>query len=30
MANEALVAAKRGKNDEFYTQFDDIQKEMNS
>jgi hypothetical protein len=30
MANEALVAAKRGKNDEFYTQFHDIQKEMNA
>lgn len=30
MANEGLVAAKRGKNDEFYTQFDDIQKEMNA
>ena len=30
MANEALVAAKRGKNDEFYTQFHDIEKEMNA
>lgn len=30
MANEALVAAKRGRNDEFYTQFHDIQKEMNA
>jgi hypothetical protein len=30
MANEGLVAAKKGKNDEFYTQFDDIQKEMNA
>ena len=26
----ALEDAKRGKNDEFYTQYEDIQKEMNA
>jgi len=30
MANEGLTAAKRAKNDEFYTQFQDIEKEMNA
>jgi hypothetical protein len=30
MANENLGAAKRAKNDEFYTQYVDIQKEMNA
>ena len=30
MANENLGAAKKAKNDEFYTQFADIQKEMNA
>ena len=30
MANDALGAAKRAKNDEFYTQYHDIEKEMNS
>jgi hypothetical protein len=30
MANENLGAAKRAKNDEFYTQFQDIEKEMNA
>jgi hypothetical protein len=30
MANENLGAAKRAKNDEFYTQYHDIQKEMNA
>lgn len=30
MANEALSAAKNAKNDEFYTQYADIQKEMNA
>lgn len=30
MANENLGAAKRAKNDEFYTQYHDIEKEMNS
>ena len=28
MANKNLTNAKRVKNDEFYTQFGDIQKEM--
>lgn len=28
MANEHLAAAKRGKNDEFYTQYRDIEREM--
>ena len=27
---EFLTQAKKGKNDEFYTQFEDIQKEMNA
>ena len=30
MANENLVAAKKAKNDEFYTQYTDIEKEMNA
>lgn len=30
MANENLTKAKSAKNDEFYTQFDDIQNEMNA
>ena len=30
MANENLGNARTAKNDEFYTQFDDIQKEMNA
>ena len=30
MANANLTAAKRAKNDEFYTQYQDIQKEMNA
>jgi hypothetical protein len=30
MANEGLTEAKRAKNDEFYTQFNDIQLEMNA
>lgn len=30
MANENLSKAKTGKNDEFYTQYSDIQKEMNA
>ena len=30
MANESLSAAKKGKNDEFYTQYHDIEKEMNA
>lgn len=30
MANENLLGAKRAKNDEFYTQYHDIQKEMNA
>ena len=30
MANANLRAAKRAKNDEFYTQYQDIQKEMNA
>ncbi len=30
MANANLTAAKRAKNDEFYTQFADIQKEVNA
>ncbi len=30
MANENLGAAKRAKNDEFYTQYADIEKEMNA
>lgn len=29
MANENLGAAKKAKNDEFYTQYEDIEKEMN-
>lgn len=29
-ANEALVAAKKAKNDEFYTAYHDIEKEMNA
>jgi hypothetical protein len=29
MANSNLSSAKKTKNDEFYTQFDDIQKELN-
>lgn len=28
--NETLSQAKSGKNDEFYTQYEDIQKEMNA
>ncbi len=28
MANSNLTNAKRAKNDEFYTQYDDIQKEI--
>jgi hypothetical protein len=28
MANKSLGAAKNAKNDEFYTQFSDIQKEI--
>ena len=27
---EFLKQAKKGKNDEFYTQYEDIQKEMNA
>ena len=30
MANESLSAAKKGKNDEFYTQYHDIEKEINA
>jgi hypothetical protein len=30
MANENLGAARKGKNDEFYTQYHDIEKEMNA
>ena len=30
MPNEALGAAKEKKNDEFYTQYDDIQREINA
>ncbi len=30
MANEALGAARENKNDEFYTQYEDIQKEINA
>jgi hypothetical protein len=30
MANENLGAARKGKNDEFYTQYHDIQKEINA
>ena len=30
MANEALGAAKEKKNDEFYTQYDEIQREINA
>ena len=30
MANENLGNAKKAKNDEFYTQFHDIEKEMNA
>lgn len=30
MANEKLSEAKRAKNDEFFTQFEDIQKEINA
>ncbi len=30
MANSNLTKAKKGKNDEFYTQFQDIQKEINA
>ncbi len=30
MANENLTKAKNAKNDEFYTQFEDIQKEINA
>lgn len=30
MANRNLSAAKNDKNDEFYTQFNDIQKEVNA
>jgi hypothetical protein len=30
VANENLSAAKKAKNDEFYTQFQDIEKEMNA
>jgi hypothetical protein len=30
LANENLSSAKKAKNDEFYTQFQDIQKEMNA
>lgn len=29
MANRSLQSAKTAKNDEFYTQFDDVQKELN-
>lgn len=30
MANTNLTAAKRAKNDEFYTQYHDIEREMNA
>ena len=30
MANQNLSAAKIAKNDEFYTQYSDIQKEINA
>jgi hypothetical protein len=30
MANKGLTSAKKAKNDEFYTQFHDIEKEMNA
>ena len=30
MANKNLTSAKKAKNDEFYTQFSDIQKEVES
>src|SRR5262245_44867170 len=30
MANENLAAAKKARKDEFYTQWDDIQREMNA
>lgn len=30
MANENLMRAKEGQNDEFYTQFEDIEKEVNA
>ncbi len=30
MANDALLKAKKRQNDEFYTQFDDIQREINA
>jgi hypothetical protein len=30
MANENLTKAKTGKNDEFYTQYHDIEKEINA
>ena len=30
MANADLSAAKNAKNDEFYTQYEDIQKEVNA
>ena len=30
MANENLFTAKRAKSDEFYTQYEDIEKEMNA
>lgn len=30
MANDALTEAKRAKKDEFYTQYEDIEKEMNA
>ena len=30
MANEGLTSAKKAKNDEFYTQYADIEKEMNA
>ena len=29
-ANRQINAAKKAQNDEFYTQFEDIQKEMNA
>jgi hypothetical protein len=30
MANQNLANAKKAKNDEFYTQYSDIEKEMNA
>lgn len=30
MANQNLKKAKKAKNDEFYTQYSDIQKEINA